>query len=95
MSDTNNAAMYGRPTKRKVKYGGPMATTANSAPVGPVDDPALIANAAVIIRSATPPPAAPAPRKERVMVDPDEHDFFVPKRARWAEIQKVATGVGA
>jgi type I restriction enzyme M protein len=26
--------------------------------------------------------------------DPDEHDFFVPKRARWAEIQKVATGVG-
>lgn len=75
MSDTNNAAMYGRPTKRKVKYGGPMATTANSAPVGPVDDPALIANAAVIIRSTTPPPAAPAPRKERVMVDPDEHDF--------------------
>ena len=26
--------------------------------------------------------------------DPDEHDFFVPKRARWAEIQRVATGVG-
>lgn len=26
--------------------------------------------------------------------DPDEHDFFVPKRARWAEIQKVATNVG-
>lgn len=26
--------------------------------------------------------------------DPDEHDFFVPRRARWAEIQKVATGVG-
>jgi type I restriction enzyme M protein len=26
--------------------------------------------------------------------DPDEHDFFVPKRARWTEIQRVATGVG-
>jgi type I restriction enzyme M protein len=26
--------------------------------------------------------------------DPDEHDFFVPRRARWAEIQKVATAVG-
>lgn len=26
--------------------------------------------------------------------DPDEHDFFVPKRARWAEIQKTATNVG-
>jgi type I restriction enzyme M protein len=26
--------------------------------------------------------------------DPDEHDFSVPKRARWSEIQKVATGIG-
>jgi type I restriction enzyme M protein len=26
--------------------------------------------------------------------DPDEHDFFVPKRARWSEIQRTATGVG-
>lgn len=26
--------------------------------------------------------------------DPDEHDFFVPKRARWSEIQKIATNVG-
>ena len=25
--------------------------------------------------------------------DPDEHDFFVPKRARWSELQKVATAV--
>jgi len=24
--------------------------------------------------------------------DPDEHDFFVPKKARWREIQKTATG---
>jgi len=26
--------------------------------------------------------------------DKDEHQFFVPKRARWSEIQKVATGLG-
>ena len=26
--------------------------------------------------------------------NPDEHDFFVPKQARWSEIQKVATNIG-
>jgi type I restriction enzyme M protein len=26
--------------------------------------------------------------------DPDEHQFFVPKRARWPEIRKAATGLG-
>ena len=26
--------------------------------------------------------------------DPDEHDFFVPKRARWSALQKVATNIG-
>ena len=26
--------------------------------------------------------------------DPDEHDFFVPKRARWSELQKIAVNVG-
>jgi len=26
--------------------------------------------------------------------DPDEHQFFVPKRARWSELQKAATGLG-
>ena len=26
--------------------------------------------------------------------DPDEHQFFVPVRARWSEIQKAATGLG-
>jgi type I restriction enzyme M protein len=26
--------------------------------------------------------------------DPDEHQFFVPKRARWSELQRVATNVG-
>lgn len=75
MSDTN-ASMFGRTPKRKQKYGAPMATTADAAPVGPVTDPELLANAATIIRSATPPPAAAAPRvKERIQAEPDEHDF--------------------
>ncbi len=26
--------------------------------------------------------------------DPDEHDFFVPKRARWSEVRKVSTNLG-
>lgn len=26
--------------------------------------------------------------------DPDEHEFFVPKRARWSEIQRTATNLG-
>jgi type I restriction enzyme M protein len=26
--------------------------------------------------------------------DPDEHDFFVPKKARWRELQKTATNLG-
>jgi type I restriction enzyme M protein len=26
--------------------------------------------------------------------DPDEHDFFVPKKARWPELQKTASGIG-
>jgi hypothetical protein len=26
--------------------------------------------------------------------DPDEHDFFVPKKARWEAFQKTATGLG-
>src|ERR1035437_3685811 len=26
--------------------------------------------------------------------DPDEHDFFVPKRARWPDIQRISAGVG-
>jgi len=28
------------------------------------------------------------------MEDPDEHQFFVPKRARWAEIRKVSQNIG-
>ena len=26
--------------------------------------------------------------------DPDEHEFFVPKRARWSELQKIPTNIG-
>ena len=26
--------------------------------------------------------------------DPDEHDFFVPKRARWSQIERIASGIG-
>lgn len=26
--------------------------------------------------------------------DPDEHDFFVPRRARWSEVRKVSTNLG-
>jgi type I restriction enzyme M protein len=34
-------------------------------------------------------------RKEKAdHEDPDEHQLFVPKAARWTEIQKSATGVG-
>ena len=27
--------------------------------------------------------------------DPDEHEFFVPSRARWAELRKISTDIGA
>src|SRR6478672_7618811 len=27
--------------------------------------------------------------------DPDEHEFFVPERARWAEIRKATTDIGS
>ena len=26
--------------------------------------------------------------------DPDEHEFFVPERARWSELKKLTTGIG-
>ena len=26
--------------------------------------------------------------------DPDEHQFFVPKRARWSEVRKISQGLG-
>lgn len=78
MSDANNNAMFGRQPKRKNKYASPAATNPNHVPLGPVDDPAALANAAVIIRSTTPPPAAvpAAARRERVEVDPDDKDFM-------------------
>ena len=27
--------------------------------------------------------------------DPDEHEFFIPTRARWAELRKISTDIGA
>lgn len=32
--------------------------------------------------------------KKIAWVDPDEHQFFVPKRARWTEIRKISHGIG-
>lgn len=31
---------------------------------------------------------------EVAYTDPDEHEFFVPERARWSELKKLTTGVG-
>ena len=87
MSDENRSAgmgQWGRPMRRRVKYAAPQSAASDRPPVGPVDDPALLERAAVIVRadrpkpSATPaevigaPRAAATPRAPR---DPDEHDF--------------------
>ena len=76
MSESQNPAQpqRGRNPKRKVKYGAPKSVQGGGAPLGPVDDPALLAQAAVIIRSerpATPPPVTRSSREHR---DPDGTD---------------------
>jgi len=76
MSDSTHDAgpQWGRPTKRKVKYAAPAPAATGSAPVGPVDDPALLANAANIVHAPRPvnvPSLAPT-RSRR---DPDDGDF--------------------
>lgn len=38
--------------------------------------------------------ASEAEAKKIAWDDPDEHQFFVPKRARWSEIRKVSQGIG-
>lgn len=74
MSDTT--PQYGRPMKRKVKYAAPQPHPSGAAPVGPVDDPSLLANAAVIVHAERPVHApAPPPSRERVRRDPDDGDF--------------------
>ena len=76
--NSSSQPQWGRNPKRKVKYAAPKPLAAGgAAPVGPVDDPALIANAATIIKSDRPAPVypAPAPRASRVESEPDEADF--------------------
>lgn len=80
MSQNNENAtqgQWGRQAKRKVKYAAPAAPAPGAAPVGPVDDPALLANAANIIRAER-PANAPAPASygaTRAHREPDDGDF--------------------
>ena len=85
MSDENRSTdlgSWGRPLRRRVKYAAPKSTGADAPVVGPVDDPAALERAAVIVRAERPAaptgfevigaPRAATPREPR---DPDEHDF--------------------
>ena len=79
MSESQSASQpqWGRNPKRKVKYGAPKSAAAGNVAVGPVDDPELLAKAAVIIRSdrpAPPPPPARAAREQREHHEPDGTD---------------------
>jgi predicted RNA-binding protein YlqC (UPF0109 family) len=74
-SQSSSQPQWGRNPKRKNKYGAPKSAEGGGAPLGPVDDPTVIATAAATIirseRPATPPPAPRAPRENR---NPDETD---------------------
>ncbi|HTR96316.1 MAG TPA: KH domain-containing protein [Candidatus Acidoferrales bacterium] len=77
MSDphpSDTAPQWGRPLKRKVKYAAPSAAGTAAPHVGPVDDPAALAQAATIVHTEHPPRpvSVPAPRAHR---EPDESDF--------------------
>jgi uncharacterized protein len=86
MSDPNRpdaAGQWGRPLRRKNKYvASPSAAAgaASASPVGPVDDPARLADAGSIVHAAPRPPAgtvvgaSPAPRAHHEPRDPDEKD---------------------
>ena len=75
MSETNNDAQWGRPTKRKIKYAAPKAQAA-APPVGPVDDPALLANAAVIVHAERPIHVPSLARTNaNTHHEPDDGDF--------------------
>jgi hypothetical protein len=73
-SQSSSQPQWGRNPKRKVKYAAPKSVQAGGAPVGPVDDPALLAQAATIIRSDRPAPPPPAPRAAREHHEPDATD---------------------
>src|SRR5262245_50020495 len=88
MSEENRAGgvgQWGRPLRRRVKYAAPQSAASDRPPVGPVDDPALLERAAVIIRadrpqhSAAPAEVIGAPRASsrasREPREPDENDF--------------------
>ena len=76
MSEANDTPQWGRPTKRKVKYGAPKSAGQGVAPVGPVDDPELLAKAAVIVHAPRPAHPAPAPSSSsRTHHEPDDADF--------------------
>ena len=85
MSDENRSpgvGQFGRPLRRRVKYAAPQSASADAPVVGPVDDPAALERAAVIVRAERPAaptgfevigaPRAATPREPR---DPDAHDF--------------------
>ena len=77
MTDTSSnptQGQWGRPTKRKIKYAAPKAREA-APPVGPVDDPELLARAAVIVHAER-PVHVPAPASSsRAPREPDDGDF--------------------
>jgi len=77
MSDTNSNAtqgQWGRPTKRKIKYAAPQ-TRSEAPPVGPVDDPELLAKAAVIVKSERPIHVPSLASPTRAHHEPDDGDF--------------------
>ena len=85
MSDANRSSdvgQWGRPLRRRVKYAAPQSTGSDAPAVGPVDDPAVLERAAVIVRA--PRPATPAASREVIGApkgnrtgeprEPDERD---------------------
>ena len=78
---TRDVGQWGRPLRRRVKYAAPQSAGANAAPVGPVDDPALLERAAIIVRAPRPAPGpavevigAPRVSQPRESHEPDAHD---------------------
>src|SRR5438876_12333460 len=84
MSEANRSGdvgQWGRPLRRRVKYAAPKPSGADAAPVGPVDGPAALARAAIIVRAPRPAPrsdveviGAPHERRASERHEPDEHD---------------------
>jgi len=85
MSEPNRSpdlGQWGRPLRRRVKYAAPKSTGTDGPPVGPVDDPAALERAAVIVRAERPPAptgveviGAPKSSQPHEPSEPDAHDF--------------------